>query len=539
MRPFLTALVLCLIAPLAMAADLPVFAPVSEVTVYPSGAKLTRRGAVQVTPGQHRLVISDLPADLNAGHLRVQITGAHRGAMTLRTESQGPARTNEHRDVTAARTALRAAETALAAAQDRVAEARLAADAADTRLRFLAGLGRTEGAANASPERLRALSELVGQEALAARQGAHAAQIAARVAERDLPDLETALQAARARLENLAPRDDAARSVLTIEVDVDQPGEAEVVIINSGFASWHPVYDIHLSRGASPTLEFRRGAVVSQDTGEIWRDVRLTLSTLQPTDQIAPSDLYPLRRRAVDPAPPRAAARQADGLAEPMIEPQIVHEQAEAITDGYALVYTYPRPITILSGDKALRVELGSLTTGAEVEARAVPHYDKTAFLVAALVNDTGEELLPSIQAYMYIDGDWVGQYDGFEGLTEGAKGELPFGPIRGLQVKRTVLNRSEGDTGLITRSNTEMQRVLVEVENLTGETWPLRLLDRVPYTEQEELIIDWSADPAPTETNVDMWRGILGWDILLEPGGSQRIQLDTSITWPEGKLLR
>lgn len=543
--PLLLVCCLCLI-PLAGGAEtLQVATPVRAVTVFSYGAMLTRRASVDVTAGQHRLIIADLPPGIEPDSLRVQVSGAHKGAMSLREEDLPPARAFEHPDVAAARAAVLSAEAALNGAQDRVAAARLAAEAAETRLQFLSGLGRSEGAASATPERLRALSALVGEEALDARRNAHTAEIAARAAETALPDLQAALEVARAELRAIAPQEQA-RSVLTLEIDAAEAGVAEVEITTYGYAEWAPVYDIHLSRGASPTLELRRGALVRQSTGEAWRDVQLTLSTLRPADQIAPSQLFPWLRRAVDPAPvpppPRAsaAAVAADGLAEPMIEsPVVMEKSAAAITDGYALVYTYPSPITILSGGDAVRIELGSLTTGAEIEARAVPQFDETAYLVARMVNDTGQELLPSDSASMYVDGDWVGQHHGFEGLAKGAKAELPFGPIRGLRLERTVINRSEGDTGLITRSNTEVQSVLVEIENLTGETWPLRLLDRVPYAEQEAVVIDWSADPAPTETDVEMKRGILGWEMLLAPGDAQRIRLNSTITWPEGKLLR
>jgi Domain of unknown function (DUF4139) len=79
----------------------------------------------------------------------------------------------------------------------------------------------------------------------------------------------------------------------------------------------------------------------------------------------------------------------------------------------------------------------------------------------------------------------------------------------------------------------------VLKVENLTDETWPVRLLDQVPYSEQEDLEITYSATPAPTETDVDGQRGILAWEFDLPAGATKEITLDHVISWPEGKVLQ
>ena len=76
-------------------------------------------------------------------------------------------------------------------------------------------------------------------------------------------------------------------------------------------------------------------------------------------------------------------------------------------------------------------------------------------------------------------------------------------------------------------------------MENLTGEAWPLRVLDQVPYSEQEDLVITWNARPRPTETDVDDQKGILAWDSEIAAGASQTIILNYSLEWPDGKVLR
>ena len=180
---------------------------------------------------------------------------------------------------------------------------------------------------------------------------------------------------------------------------------------------------------------------------------------------------------------------------------------------------------------------MGEISTAAETVAQAVPLTDSNAFLMASITNDMGELILPGTAMY-YLDGRFIGQQH-LELIPAGAEADLAFGPIDGLRLTRTILDRNEGDSGIITKSNDLSEAVEIKVENLTGEVWPVRLLDRVPYSEQEDLEITWSARPKPAEQNIDGKRGIMAWEFELGAGDSQMIRLDHQLEWPEGKVLR
>ena len=79
----------------------------------------------------------------------------------------------------------------------------------------------------------------------------------------------------------------------------------------------------------------------------------------------------------------------------------------------------------------------------------------------------------------------------------------------------------------------------MLKLENLTDEAWPVGLLDLVPYSEQDDLEITYSASPAPTEVDLDGQRGILAWDFDMAPGEVKEVTLDHAMVWPEGKELR
>jgi uncharacterized protein (TIGR02231 family) len=204
---------------------------------------------------------------------------------------------------------------------------------------------------------------------------------------------------------------------------------------------------------------------------------------------------------------------------------------------GIAAQYSFDYPMSVNSTGDSNRVALGSLDFDAAIEARAIPLNNQTAFRMVTFTNSSGERLLPA-EASLYVDDRLISETY-MDQIVPGAETEIGFGPIHGLRLTRTILSRNEGDRGIISRSNENTETVRIDVENLTDKAWNVTLLDRVPFTEQEDLSIEWTAVPRPTTTDHKDRRGILHWDLDVAAGDTQSIKLDTKITWPEGMVLR
>ncbi|PVA10512.1 hypothetical protein DC366_09355 [Pelagivirga sediminicola] len=541
MRPL--PLLFALAVPTALwAEDIPLTSRVAEVTLYPQGATVRREVAFTAPAGQHDLILLDLPQNTDLGSVRVSVSGAQMGGVTTRRDFVPPRGDRTSAAVEAAEAEVERREDALRAARDDIARMRLAIDAADAQVAFLSQLGQGEGIAAQDVASLRDMAQMIGAQTLAARQAAHDAKAKADAAARDLEDLEKALEEARRALAALVPEaEDRAMLAVSISTQAQTDGTASITY-QTHDAGWSPAYDMSLTRDTG-ALRIERGAYLRQNTGENWTDVALTLSTVRPSGQTMPSDLGPLLRRITDPVP--VMRKQAEGALQRSLGDMMIAEDAaapapimaEAEFDGLAVTYSYAPPATVASGADALRIALGTLETQARIEARAVPLYDETAFLIAELTNDMDELILPG-QTNLYLDETYVGQIYG-DLIAAGAEAELPFGPIEGLRLTRKVPDREEGDRGLIRKSSDLTETAVIEIENLTGEAWPLRVLDRVPYSEQEDLQIQWQADPQPAEVDVDGARGVLAWDLQLEPGASQTITLRHDMQWPEDKVLQ
>ncbi|MFC4671342.1 DUF4139 domain-containing protein [Seohaeicola nanhaiensis] len=509
--------------------------PVTDATVFEIGAEVVRRVPFSVPPGRHRLILQDLPASVDLEYVRVSVDGAQAGPLTLRQQHTPPRDRTPTPEVQAAIDRVEALERQIDGVKDRAATARLAADAAAIRQQFLGDLGKAEGMATAGIDALRALSQMIGDEALDAARAAQSGEIDARRIERALPDLEDQLADAKQALDALTPEQEA-RAYLAQEISAGAAAEGMLTVsYYTEDAFWQPVYDLRLDRKAG-RLAIDRGAYVAQHTGESWRAVNLVLSTAAPADRMQPRDIYPRLRRITDPA---ADTAEAGVSFAPMAEPVVVAEtKAMADLSGYVAVYRYPDPVDVATDADALRLRLDTLDLDATVSARAVPGYGETpAFLSAHVVNTSGEEILPSMQSSLYVDDTFVGSA-ATEGLAANDKTDLFFGPIKGLLLNRVIAAENEGNSGFISRSNQQAETARLTLRNLTGESWKVLVLDQLPYATQDDLTITWKADPRPDVTDWEDKRGVLAWDVDIAPGEEKRITLEHTLSWPEGKVL-
>ncbi|MFP1642929.1 DUF4139 domain-containing protein [Pontitalea aquivivens] len=538
MRPFTLSLVALLstTAPAALWADtIEASSRVTAVTLYPWGANVTRLVDLTAPAGVHDLIIPDLPQGTDPAHLRVVGEGVAIGAVTL-IEGRPPATGDlTPPAIAAARAEVERLEIALATAEAGVAAIRLRARAAEERIAFLRGLAPD----TATPEDLRALARMVGDEALVASREALDAEQEALAADRALVPEREALDKARQALAALI---DETAGRATLRASVEGAGRISITTFTPD-ASWQPTYDLRLDRDAN-RLSLDRGVFVTQASGEDWRGVDLTLSTARPSDRADPTPLWPWLRRIGPPDAPSPRtmaapqAKYAEGLATDMMVGAVapVPETAGLAMMGATVTYRYPAPVDIRDGVEALRLRLDDLDFTPEVVAEAVPSRDATAYLVAETVNDSGQVLLPG-PATLFVDGAMVGQSH----LPLTAAGDdlrLGFGAIDGIVLERRVPDRTEGDRGVITRSNELTERAVLTIRNLTDQDWPVRVIDQVPYSEQEDLVIRHTARPAASETDLDGGRGILAWDVALAAGETQEITLETTLTWPEGQVL-
>ncbi|MDK8872432.1 DUF4139 domain-containing protein [Paracoccus sp. SSJ] len=541
MRHLLISTAILLASP-ALADRIETTARVTDVTVYPWGAGVTREASLDLPAGAHELVIPGIPEGIDASSLRISAEGAVIGATGFQQERALPETPAKSPELRTAEEEVRRLKAALAERDAGVAEIKARAEAAEDTIAFLMKLAESDAAGTGD---IAALTRSVGEQLLQARQTAIRAELEAEAADAGREELAEELARAEARLEALRGPD-SERGALVIAVQGQgQPARIRITSL-TGQASWEPVYDLSLQRKEGK-LRLDRELLVRQNTGEDWRGVHLVLSTARPMDQSAPSELQPDFPRIGDPEA-KLYSRSAAPMAEQAVmdsmeraypasapEPGIAGSALAGMV-GETVVYDYPTPVDMRDGADALRLPLDSHELAPEIVAEAVPRRDDSAYLVADTVNSTGAVILPG-DATFYADGAMVGR-GALELTAAGDDMKLGFGPLTGIKLERRIPDEIEGNRGLISKSSERRETAILRLRNLTGEEWPLRVIDRVPVSTQENLRIDWSADPSPDETDPDGKRGLLVWNGKIAAGEERVITLTTSLRWPEGQTL-
>jgi uncharacterized protein (TIGR02231 family) len=354
-----------------------------------------------------------------------------------------------------------------------------------------------------------------------------------------------ALEFAKAALDALTPGQEG-RSALLMSLH-SEGGPAVLEMTNFASGGWRPFYELRLTTGGTPSLTIERGATVTQESGEDWAGVELILTTADLDTSDSAGKLYDKRLSIADVSREQDSAMFGDGGAaigaaigapiDAMVEPLMEPVTFRFENQGLATLYRFPVPVSLRSSaEEETRLSMNSVEFTPDIYATAVPLYDLKAFVTAGFTN-TSDEPLQRAATRLYLDGVLVGT-GGIEYVPVGGKSAAGFGPVEGLVVKRTVSDSTQGENGLITVTNNSKELVQIDLNNLSGRDWPVRLQDRVPFSEQDDLKISYTATPPATTENLNQQRGVLEWRFDLPAGQTKQVTLETRMQWPDGMEL-
>jgi uncharacterized protein (TIGR02231 family) len=543
----------------AMAADVTATSAIDAVTVFPSGAEISRLAKVKIIKGEGRIVFPDLPAQAIAGSIRVE--GKSTGKLEIGSV--------DTKRLSVPRSDPAATETERKKLEDQIESLRdtralfegqtEAANAQRTLINNLTNLPTIPPQPMAGPQPApdwKALIATIGTGLVDAKRAELESQVKIRETDRKISELQGKLNA-------LAPiREE--RTEVAVAVTAGSDLEADVIVkYQVPSASWTALYDARLSTGgkaAAPKLDLTRRAAIQQTTGEPWTNVALSLSTTRPTVGASAPDLRTMTVDYMPDAPPpmaqaapAAVARQMmkqrrdEGLAQDqmvagaMVAPEPV--MAEATTRNAAVVqapfqavYGVPGRNTVAPTGEIKNVQLIEESIEPQLLVRTVPKLDAKAFLYAKLVTPKSSAVLPGAVS-LFRDGTFVGTGK-LPLLAPGEEHELGFGGDDSVRVKHAIAEDKRGEKGLISSSKTDTRNYKITVKNLHQRPMNIMVFDHVPVSQQQDIKVTMTAKPQPTKTDVDDKRGVLAWEAKLEPDAEQVIEIGYQVVWPGAKAV-
>jgi uncharacterized protein (TIGR02231 family) len=490
----------------------------SEVTVYPDRASVTRQHTVQLESGEGVARIHPLPPGLNPASLRVRAEGLE--GLSLRHAETRVVHGREF-----AHPGEQQLTEMLRNAQDEHRRLSDGRQAQDLKLGFIQRLTENAGAVEPAlpPDQWHRALGLIGDGALETLERITRIDEALRDVDVEINRIQRELNTLRtdrrdtfeAAIHYHAPETGTARITLEYEI----PG-----------ASWAPLYEARLDT-VSGRMEWVQRAEVRQNTGESWDNVVMHLSTARPALGGRLPELQPW---FLDIAPPpRPLARHELSASDMLAAPAAVPEAATLETTGFTSRYRVPARVTLPSDNREQRFLLASRELQAELSARAVPALSPHAYLFAQTVFEGDTPLLTG-PVNLFQDGQLVGQTS-VGTVAPGAPLRLAFGVDDRIEITRTLDLDSVGREGLLRRHQRLERSYRVTIENRHDRALAVTVLDRMPVPRDERIKVALTpATTEPSERDVDGRLGVLSWDVEAAAGAKEELRFGYTISWPE-----
>ncbi len=513
----------------------------TDVTVFPDRARVTRRGTLTLEAGIHQIAFNELPLALLPDSVRVQGRGTAAALLGVDTRrayfTETPAANVQEleRQIEALSDQDKALADQAAAADTLSAFARSLAESAAEQFARGLSLGRAQIAQGGD------LVAFVQQQLTSAQTAARDIAQQRRALERQLEKLSREMDS----LSSSRPRE---RYAAIVEVEVKEAGELTLDLTYLlGSASWQALYDMRAlgTESESPGVQLTYLAQVTQNTGEDWDDVSMTLSTARPellgtrpeldpwylevyAPPIAPQSM--MRAMAAAPMPYDAVASTAApsggtmDFSTPMEEPA-----AEVNSDGASVTFKLAQQVSVPSDGTPHKVNVATLEWKPRLDYISVPKKAEVAYRRATVTNDSDYLLLPG-QANLFVEGDFVGTMP-LEQIAPNEEFEVMLGVDDRVVVKRELKARAVDKKFIIGDRRLLRVGYEIEVRNLRAVRTTLEVRDQIPVSRHERIKVKLeSADPKPGE-QTELHE--LKWQLSLAPNEKTLIRFDFSIEYP------
>jgi uncharacterized protein (TIGR02231 family) len=518
--------------------------PITGVTVFTDGARVTRAGVRQVQPGVHPVAVASLPESADPSSVRVAARG-HDLAL-LNVEVQRRVGTEPRQESLAK----------LRADVERCREAVKELDDADEAER--AGLGflghLSEAAATALARALSAgragYDELAGMaghlSASTAAALARRREIAARrrVAQRELDAAEERLAGAE------QPGEPVVFTEVSVLLEAAAATDAEIELTyHVAGASWRPLYDLVLE---GELLNVSYLAEITQRTGEDWPEVTLVLSTtrqglrqtlpeLSPwyIGRLQPPRVHAPRARSAPGSAMATAAGAGSGesfgapvpapaaFAAALPEAKQLSAAPGQSESGAGLVYTVARPLAVPSDGGPHKTLVAKSAADARLDYLTVPVLAPEAYLRATVTN--GPLLLLPGQARIFHGPQFVGETH-LDSVAPGEEFEVQLGVDDQIKVERKLRRRTTSKAVLGSTRTVDIGYEIT-VENHRDRKATVSVHDHIPVSTDGDIKVrPRETTPAPDSTD-DL--GELTWTLILPPGESAGVRHRFTVEHP------
>jgi len=363
-------------------------------------------------------------------------------------------------------------------------------------------------------------------------------------------DLNHELEKLKKRLEQLHSARPRQRYTAFIELEVEKTGE---LTINFSYvvtgAAWKPLYDLRYSEeGEEATLEVGYLAQVTQQTGEAWEDLSVSLSTARPALAATLPELKPWYIEPIRPVPLRSTSLEAKHVralasaapeeysVEKLDSAELFNAQvatAEVDVSGATVTYRIPGTVSVPPDGAPHKLHIVNFSLPTTLDYVASPRLVESVYRRAKVLNDSPHTLLAGA-ANLFARGEFIGTTS-LDLTATGGEILLYLGVDDRIVIEREMVRR-EVDKRLIGGKRRIRYGYEITLQNLLSHDINLETHDQIPVPRHEEIKV--RLEGANPELAEHEELNLLMWNLKIAAGEKATIRYDFSIEYPRDMTI-
>jgi len=519
---------------------------VTEVTVYLRGAMVKRTAHINLQQGSNEIVLDGLSNSLDINSVRLECS-SNITILSVNAATNYMNKGQKSSEETALQTILDTLNQRLNLVQNDITSLNTELDMMKANYRVTTGnqgfyVDALENTADFFDKRIRDILNGL---------------IPLKTKEKELTDKITPL---RAQLNEIHRKNSAPQGEITVAAT--SPGYAEADFTFSYYvnnAGWTPTYNMRAENDSSNIL-LDYDAEVTQTSGEDWNDVKLILSTGNPsisgvkprlvTNKLNYED-YRMSYDQLDKMPSRSINSSMSMVAGVQTDSSIAIKgdrpgQSKYYIDGIsyssdytntnqnilATVFDIDLKYNILSDGISKHVRIQQDTLHSKFSYAAVPKLSTDAFLEADITGWEAYNLLPG-NVNIFLENSFVGKSYIDPSTTKDTL-TVSFGRDKRINIKRVRVKQFTRNQFL---GNSKIQSFGYQISARNTKATPIdiKIEDQVPVSTQKDIVVE-LIQSAGAELNPST--GTLTWRLNLPPDVDKSVTFEYTVKYPKGKEI-
>jgi uncharacterized protein (TIGR02231 family) len=331
-------------------------------------------------------------------------------------------------------------------------------------------------------------------------------------------------------------------------------------------ATWETLHELRAADSEPTSVEVTSFAIVTQASGEDWDNAELTFSTQSSTASVRIPELEALTlgdTRAATQSLERQSASFTRAEAAFQGQNRLWNKRAQTTETSTKFEEIYENNFEYLqvvqsktvqlfqslqqrgttaqfkamsttkvrADGRSVRVPIGRVHLKAKQAVVAAPEQSLNAAQTLEMLNESGQPLLPGNVA-LYQAGAFLGMTN-LDFVADGEHFAVFLSVADQLKLSR-VLDKKR--SALVRKQHTQMQLAfVVTVENLSAKAVSLNLADRIPVSEDKEVVV--SGVKIGPDAKPDS-KGIVRWPLTLQPKEKRKFEIQYQLEYPPTLVL-